>query len=254
MCDHVRPHHSTNMARALLPLLALPYAAAFHTPTRLVGPRHRASVSLCAPPPEPPDPDLGEEYEAGLAFGNRMRARFMRPTIDDPGLPYADALVCVCGASFVASIALVGIIPRPSWLVPLLPPGVEATGLRGLPYILPAVSHGAGLASCWTLGALAAAAFEAGAYRGTLREALGRTWRAGAFAVGVLLLSSQLDTSVSLSLSGVDPLGASEEADIRALTTAFEVLVDVAVQAVGLTAFRIFRWAEAQQYNNDRYK
>ena len=63
-------------------------------------------------------------------------------------------------------------------------------------------------------------------------------------AVGVLLLSSQLDTSVSLSLSGVDPLGASEEADIRALTTAFEVLVDVAVQAAGLTAFRIFRWAE----------
>ena len=85
---------------------------------------------------------------------------------------------------------------------------------------------------------------------GEKEKALGRTWRAGAFAVGVLLLASQLDTTVALYASGVDPLGTSAEADYRALTTAFEVLVDVAVQAAGLTAFRIFRWAEAQAYND----
>ena len=217
---------------------------------------HRAplsSITLCAPPPPdleperpPPEPErsLQEELEAGKAFGKQIRDRFLQPRIDDPGLPYADSLVCLCGALFVASISIVGIIPRPSWLFPL--PGVPP--LRSLPYILPAVSHGAGLAGCWLLGALAANAFEKEAYMGTLGDTLSRTWRGGAFSVGVLLLCTQFDYSASLLTQGVDPFEASREADYRTLTTAFEVITDVSVQAVGLTAFRIYRWADAQQY------
>ena len=96
---------------------------------------------------------------------------------------------------------------RPSWLFPL--PGVPP--LRSLPYILPAVSHGAGLAGCWLLGALAANAFEKEAYMGTLGDTLSRTWRGGAFSVGVLLLCTQFDYSATLLTQGVDPFEASRE-------------------------------------------
>ena len=139
------------------PILLVAGAWAFvgAPPLVALAPR-RAHVALCAPPEppteddkrsvEPPSepPSYEEEYEAGLAYGKSIRDRFMRPKIDDPGLPYADTLVCVCGALFVASLGLTGRIPRPGWLFPLLPPGVE--GIRGLPYIIPAVSHGTGLA------------------------------------------------------------------------------------------------------------
>ena len=216
------------------------------------------AAAMCSrPPPEdddsepaPPPLDVEAEYEAGLAFGKSLRDRFLRPRIDDPGLPYADALVCICGALFVASLGLVGGIPRPSWLFALLPPGVEP--IRGLPYIVPAFSHGTGLAACWLLGALAASAFESDAYTGTLREALARTWKAGAFATGVLLLGAQANAALQLLAMGVDPLAASREADRLTITTAFEVITDVLVQATGLTAFRIYRWYDAQQYSDRR--
>lgn len=198
------------------------------------------------PPSAPPPLDVREEFEAGRQFGKSIRDRFTAPRVDDPGLPYADALVCICGALFVASLGLTGSIPRPSWLFALVPPGVEP--IRGIPYILPAFSHGVGLASCWILGAYAANAFEADAYTGTLREAVSRTWKAGAFATGCLLLASQANAAFVLALQGVDPLAASTEADRVTITTAFEVITDVLVQAGALTAFRVYRWADAQQY------
>ena len=111
--------------------LCLPLAAAaLHAP--LLCKRHtQTHVRMCAPPEPPRDddapspPSFSDEYDAGLAFGKKIKNRFVQPRIDDPGLPYADSLVCVCGALFVAALGLVGLIPRPSWLFPLLPPGVE---------------------------------------------------------------------------------------------------------------------------------
>ena len=261
MCDigrlqNMRNFHAFQISdmRAAIALTRVAPLLAIATPPPILTQRAPlSSLTLCAPPPPdleperpPPEPErsLQEELEAGKAFGKQIRDRFLQPRIDDPGLPYADSLVCLCGALFVASISIVGIIPRPSWLFPL--PGVPP--LRSLPYILPAVSHGAGLAGCWLLGALAANAFEKEAYMGTLGDTLSRTWRGGAFSVGVLLLCTQFDYSASLLTQGVDPFEASREADYRTLTTAFEVITDVSVQAVGLTAFRIYRWADAQQY------
>ena len=155
-------------------LCGLPLCVALNVaslgPPRVI--KRVAHPILCTPPEErpPPDdllpPDLQDELEAGRAYGNEIRDRFMKPRIDDPGLPFADSLVCVCGSLFLSSVALLGYIPRPSWLYPLLPPGVEA--VRGVPYIVPALSHGAGLAACWILGALAAQAFEEKAYMGEL--------------------------------------------------------------------------------------
>ena len=225
-------------------------------------------LHLCQPAPEKKDPQqrpddlqqqpddlqqeldiLQDDFDAGVEYGKEIIGRFTRPRIDDPGLPYADSLVCVCGAMFVASLGLKGLIPQPSWLFPLLPAGVAP--IRGLPYIVPAVSHGAGLAACWLLGALAAGAFSSEAYSGSLGAALSRTWKAGAFATGMLLFSTQLVTYVTLTAHGIDaldPVDVLAKGESTILTTADEVLFDVLVQFGGLTAFRIFRWWDAQQY------
>ena len=262
MASKIRKGPEKSLARAtmLIGILAITSTsfAAWQQPgmTALASQRARSSSVFLSeqqpslPPPqndeEPAESEssLEDDYKAGVAFGKDIISRFTSPVIDDPGLPYADSLVCICGSLFVSSVALKGLLPRPSWLVPFLPAGVE--GIRGLPYIVPAWTHGAGLALCWTLGALAASAFERGAYMGTLPEAIARCWKAGAFAVGVLLLSTQASTFVSLASQGIDPLGPSPQADEMVLTNAFEIICDVAVQAAGLTAFRIFRWYDAQ--------
>lgn len=238
----------------------------------IVAARRHAALALQQQPPEPPEPtklpepppeddspdDLGADYEAGKAYGASIRARFLSPRIDDRGLPFADALVCVGGSLFIAQWALspavpdVLKIPLPSWLAPtLLPSGVN---WRGVPYILPALSHGAALAGCWVLGALAAAAYEREAYTSTVQVALAKTWRAGAFAIGILILSTQVSLYVSLSSQGLDPttvpttagIDSGAPADVQILQTAFELICDCAVQAVQLTLFRLFRWREGQ--------
>ena len=198
-----------------------------------------------------------EDFEAGKKYGDEIRNRFFQPRIDDPGLPFADSLVCISGAIFIAYAALLGVIPYPSWLSPMdLPALPFGASWRGVPYILPALSHGAALSFCWILGALAASNFSSEAYMGTLQTAVARTWRAGAFSVGVLLFSTQLATYVSLSSQGLDPytvpttdgIDNLAAADTQILKTAFEVICDVVVQAGGLTGFRIYRWADARQY------
>lgn len=44
---------------------------------------------------------------------------------------------------------------------------------------------------------------------------------------------------------GLDRL---EAADTQILSTAFELICDCGVQAAQLTAFRLYRWADAQKY------
>ena len=198
------------------------------------------------PAADPPEETLEEAYNAGLEFGKDIKRKFAAPRIDDPGLPYADALVCICGSIFLASLGLTGILPQQTWLQPL----TIVPAWRGLPYIVPACSHGAGLAACWILGALAAEAFERGAYLGTWQEAFSRTWKGGAFAAGILLLSTQVSTFVALTERGLDPstagLGIDPAADLEVIRRGFEATCDIAVQCVGLTAFRIYRWRDAQ--------
>jgi len=202
--------------------------------------------------------DLRSEFDAGLAYGQQIKARFTAPRIDDPGLPFADALVCVSGSLFLAQLALSPLVPKalkippPSWLTATaLPDGID---WRGIPYILSTIEHGAALAACWVLGALAASAYEAEAFTGTWQTALTRTWKGGAFAIGVLIFATQLSLYVSLSSQGLDPYTIPSQAgvdgnfaaDRQILTTAFELICDCSVQAVLLTLFRLYRWADAQ--------
>ena len=193
-----------------------------------------------------PAEDLQEDFDAGIDYGKRIVSRFATPVIDDPGLPISDALVVICATLGLASLCLSAPpgVPRPGWLAPL----AGAPGWRGLPYILPAFAHGAGLALCWLPGALAAEAFEQGAYRGTWGEALRRTWRGGAFAIGLLVLATQLTTYVSFSAAGLEPVyGSSDIGDMRLARITDEVILDSVVQGVALTAFRVFRWADARR-------
>lgn len=204
--------------------------------------------NIAPEPPEPPE-DYQKAFEDGVELGRNISSKFLQPRIDDPGLPPSDALVSVNGAVIVAVIARLGIIPLPTWLKPLgAPSPLPFIGGGGLPYILPAVSHGSFLAACWVLGALASGAFESEAYMGTLREAISRTWKGGLFATGLLILSTQLYVSLQLVAQGIDPTDPSMVSDEIILRTVFEVATDVTVQALVLTAFRVFRWWDAQQY------
>lgn len=196
--------------------------------------------------------EFKDAMRAGMEFGARIRCRFTAPIIDDPGLPYADSLVIVCGTLLTSALGLKGIIPRPSWLTPFTDLSALGLNLRGLPYILPAWSHASALVGCWLPGALAAAAFERAAYTGNLSEAILRTWKAGAFATGLLILSTQVVLARSLQEAGIDQYSPSPELDIALNRVVGELLSDVFVQFSGLTAFRIYRWADAQGSKADR--
>ena len=152
--------------------------------------------------------DLRSEFDAGLAYGQQIKARFTAPRIDDPGLPFADALVCVSGSLFIAQWALSPLVPNalkippPSWLTAMsLPGGID---WRGIPYILSTIEHGAALAACWVLGALAASAYESEAFTGTWQTALTRTWKGGAFAISLSGLSAALNMTLLIKVSWLD--------------------------------------------------
>ena len=55
-------------------------------------PEKEAEAASVATPEK--EETLTEAFDAGIEFGADIRARFAAPVIDDPGLPYADSLVC----------------------------------------------------------------------------------------------------------------------------------------------------------------
>ena len=67
-------------------------------------------MSMPGPPEPEPQPtekepvDLLGEFDAGMAYGKQIRSRFLAPRIDDPGLPFADALVCVSGSLYASRV------------------------------------------------------------------------------------------------------------------------------------------------------
>jgi hypothetical protein len=142
--------------------------------------------------------DLLREFKNGVMFGETMRKRFTEARIDDKGLPIADALVVTTVPVFVATCVLALGVPRPSWLVPA--PWIPKW--RSLPYLAPALSHGAKLSCAWIPGALAAKAYEREAYDGSVNEAVWRTVKAGCFAIGILILATQIQLNVEFAARG----------------------------------------------------
>lgn len=183
--------------------------------------------------------DLLQEFKNGVLFGETMRKRFTEARIDDKGLPIADALVVTTVPVFVATCVLALGVPRPSWLVPA--PWIPKW--RSLPFLVPALSHGAKLSCAWIPGALAAKAFEREAYDGSVDEAVRRTVKAGCFAIGILILATQIQLSAEFAARGLPPpqLGDSPETDLLLNGVASELIADCAFEAVGLIAWRVVR-------------
>lgn len=183
--------------------------------------------------------DLLQEFRNGVLFGETMRKRFTEARIDDKGLPIADALVVTTVPVFVATCVLALGVPRPSWLVPA--PWIPRW--RSLPFLVPALSHGAKLSCAWIPGALAAKAYEREAYDGSVDEAVRRTVKAGCFAIGILILATQIQLSAEFAAAGLPPpqLGDSPETDLLLNGVASELIADCAFEAVGLIAWRVVR-------------
>ena len=184
--------------------------------------------------------DVEKEFKRGLEFGNtEVRARFRPEAISevDRGLPIADSLVAVSAQVLVAVAALsAGNIP--SWLAPIGP------RWRGLAYLLPAIVHGAKLASVWVVGGLAGKAYERKAFDGTFREAMRRTVSGGCFAVGLLIFITQIEVAHKFHELGLgDPvLESSPEGDLVINGALSELLVDIFSEAGALLTWRAIRW------------
>lgn len=174
---------------------------------------------------------------------NALLRRFLTPRVDDGGLPIADSLVCLSMPVLLATVVLAGGLPRPSWLVaaPFVP------RVRALPFVLPAVGHGLTLASCWVLGAFAAAAYRQEAYgsTGSTRDVLAYTLKAGAFASGLLILLTQLQIYLQLGGAATGawavPGFPSSAADMVIVQRTTELAVDIGLEAAMMTAWRLYR-------------
>jgi len=195
--------------------------------------------------------DYVQEFKNGVLFGETVRKRFTEARIDDKGLPIADALVVTTVPVFVATVILALGVPRPSWLVqaPWIPKW------RSLPFLIPALSHGAKLSCAWLPGALAAKAYEREAYDGTVDEAVRRTIKGGCFAIGILILATQFQLNFEFASRGVAPprLGDSPETDLILNGVASELIADCAFEALGLLAWRIVRCTTDIPPDEDRW-
>lgn len=172
---------------------------------------------------------------------DKLWSRFLSPRIDDPNLLLADAGMAQIVAPTLQVFWLgLNQAPPPSWLRPI--GGSMARGSL----LAPTLIHGAALAICWILGALAARSYESEAFTPSTTEHDGnnytpillRTIQAGCFSTGLLVLSTQLDLLAEFQRY-VQP-GESEEIDFRLLTALVEVINDVFFEAVTMISWRLF--------------
>ena len=160
--------------------------------------------------------------------------RFVNPRIDDPWLPLNEAGVAqIVAPSFEIFWTVLNDSPYPTW----------ATSAAILPtrgaFLAPTLIHGAALACCWLAGCLAAKAYEKEAYEGDIGTVIFSTIKAGAFASGLLILSTQLD--LYMDLGGYVQYGEAPESDVRILTATIELLNDIVFEAIILLSYRIYR-------------
>jgi hypothetical protein len=94
-------------------------------------------------------PGQADAFAAGKDLGKYIVDRFAKPVVDDPGLPIADALVCISSTVFFATVILAAGAPRPSWLVAA--PWVPKWSVRPSPPSAASLSPPAYAASQWPL-------------------------------------------------------------------------------------------------------
>jgi hypothetical protein len=207
------------------------------------------------------DDDENEEHEnendaaPPPSYPNFLR-RFTDPIIDDPALPLTDALMSqIVAPTLQVYWLVVNGSPRPTWLASTAVVGrysnTDAHFLAGS-MLTPVLIHGAGLAVCWIMGALAANMYEGRSYAPSSASSmssstsfleryssvLGGIIRAGSFAIGILVLSTQMDLLFEFRGRYVT-LGESDESDFRLLVAYVEVINDVFWEGLVISSWRI---------------
>jgi hypothetical protein len=201
-------------------------------------------VAARAPPTRTKNKKNDSDDEGSLQE-NSLISRFLTPKIDDKGLPLADALTAlIVGPSLQVFWLALNHAPSPTWLKPLLTSAaIFPSAARGT-LVAPTLIHGAGLASCWLAGALAAKAYEREAFdvsknNGSYGEVLSRLVKAGAFAVGILIISTQIDLFLEFGGRYVQ-LGESEETDMRLMSAFAELINDIFFEGLTITTWRFY--------------
>jgi hypothetical protein len=167
--------------------------------------------------------------------------RFTNPVIEDPWLPLNEAGIAQVVAPSLQLFWLASVnSPFPSWATPFLSDLSFAP--RGS-FLAPTLVHGAGLACCWLLGALASKGYEQNDYEGSLGTVFLSTVKAGAFACGLLILATQFD--LYTEMGGYVQVGDSVETDIIIYKATVEVINDCVFEAITLLTWRLYRSAAA---------
>lgn len=221
------------------PLITLPFlndmTSATHRPAKNHA-RQRAVVALQLTP----DDDTKQEQQKTDPTSTDIISRFTSPKIDDPYLPLVDVSIAqiVAPTLQIAWLSL-NHAPSPTWLRPVFDTLYQTRGSL----VAPTLIHGAGLASCWVFGALAAKAYERDAIVPSSGQdyarILARICQAGAFATGILIFATQIDLFLEFGMHYVQP-GESPETDFRLLTAAVELINDVFFEAISLITWRLF--------------
>jgi hypothetical protein len=205
--------------------------------------------------------DKDEQPQEGMDnTTNDPLNRFLSPQIDDPGLPLTDILFAqIVAPTLQLYWVFITQSPLPSWATPISSYFGEAAELAPRGSLLaPTLIHGAGLAVCWLAGALAAKSFERDAFTlsnnnfdddgsnnrlsmgGKIKQydtVLLRLFQAGAFACGILIVSTQVDLLLEFKGQYVS-FGESEETDFRLFLASVEVINDIVFEALVISSWR----------------
>jgi hypothetical protein len=169
----------------------------------------------------------------------KLLDRFTNPVITDPWLPLNEAGIAQVVAPSLQLFWLAAVnSPFPSWTTPFL------SDLYFVPrgsFLAPTLVHGASLACCWLLGALASKGYEQNPYEGSLGTVFSSTVKAGAFACGLLILATQFD--LYTEMGGYVQVGDSVDTDIRIYKATVEVINDCVFEGITLLAWRLSRLA-----------
>jgi hypothetical protein len=207
----------------------------------------RSTALFLSDPENQNESEKDNNNDTNINNDSDILSRFISPVIDDPALPLSDVLVAQIIAPSIQVVWLsLNHAPAPGWLKPIFDTNEQLFAARGS-LVAPALIHGAALASCWIVGALAAKTYERAAIAPTEENpgvggygtVLWRVVQAGAFATGVLILATQADLLLEYKGQWVQP-GDSPEIDLRILTGAVEVINDVFFEALCLVTWRLF--------------
>lgn len=171
--------------------------------------------------------------------------RFTNPTIDDPRLPLTEAgLAQIVAPSLQLFWLSAANSAFPSWAAPILSDiSYWDTVPRGS-FLAPTLIHGAGLACCWVLGTLASEGYKRSAYEGDAATIFVGTAKAGAFAVGCLVLATQFD--LYRDMGGYFQVGDSVETDMRIYRALVELINDCFFEGIVMLSWRFYRSAAAR--------